>query len=83
MTIQVSEQEYSVIYSAFADDGRGGEIYTDDPEKIIGWCAYARTEPDAGGEFDVVDELEFATEAEAEAAALVLSAKYSCGYEKL
>ncbi|QAY80376.1 hypothetical protein [Sphingosinicella sp. BN140058] len=66
----------SVAYSAFASDDDGNASYTDDLAAAAGWTAYARTEPNSGGRFEIVEEGDVDTEEEALALAERLSAKY-------
>jgi len=43
----------------------GDETYTDDLDEAVGWSVYVRTEPDEGGQFEVPEEHDVSTHAEA------------------
>jgi hypothetical protein len=51
----------TVCINAFDDEGN----YTDVEAETVGWSVYVRNEPDAGGQFDCIEDHDVTTEAKA------------------
>lgn len=67
--------KYQVCVNAWTYTEEGHQTYTDDPAETEGWSVYVRTNPE-GGEFDVDEDYDVASEDEATVMAEALAAKY-------
>ena len=47
--------DHEICVHAFVNDG-DGSTYTNDYDAADGWTVYVRTQPDAGGKFEIVEE---------------------------